>query len=286
MNLPNLGDPENWMASAAVIALVLSQLPPILPRVWGRIRGSEVLLASQDSFGLNHHLGRAFLVLHIQIENTGSNPVAIAKIDCVVRRVATGEASPASTVWRIPARTYYAESSQSSSSGAPPRLFIGTIHLKPGEFWQEVVHCYGPRSQGDEEKAQEIQYRFANYIGQELDVRRENRTDDGRYVEVSKELVDEARQFANEMFNFTKGEYELYIAARDRSGRILGVTKNRFILYENMINILRGIFDDYQYGFGVSEPALTYRRPFLEPRLTLLGSDQGVRREYEAIAID
>lgn len=283
MDLPDLQNPDNWMALAAVSALILSQLPPILPLVWGRIRGSRVLLTTGDTFGLKHHLGRAFLVLHVQIENTGPSPVAIAKIDCVIRRVTSGEVRNKSMLWRLPATTYFSETARSFQSEAVPRLFIGTIQLKSGEIWQEVVQCYGSRSLEDEEKAQEIQDRFKHYIGRELDQRRENRNDDMSYVEVSNELVDEARQFATSMFDLAKGEYEFYIASQDRDGRLLGATKHKFILYDNMINSLRSVMDDYKYGFGVSEGDPPYRRAHVEPHLVLIGSDKRVRRQYEAI---
>ena len=280
MNLPNLDDPDNWMALTAIAALVLSQLPPVLPRIWGFVRGGTVLVTSQDSFGLTHHLGRAFLILPVQIENTGSIPVTVASIDCVVRRLGTGADSD---VWRMPARTYYADSTQSWQGGGPSRLFIGAIHLKPGETWQEVVHCYKPSSLDDEEKAQELQDEIADYIYRKLRERREAGDDDRRLVEVDEKLVDDARDFANRMFGLTKGEYELYVSASDRGGGLLGVAKYQFILYENMIRSLRSISEEYQYGFGVSEGPPPHKRTLIEPRLTPVISEEQARRDYEGL---
>ncbi|MDQ3780652.1 MAG: hypothetical protein M3354_08925 [Chloroflexota bacterium] len=284
MNLPDLTNANNWIAVAAFLALVLSQFPPVLPQVLARFRGSTVLLSSQDSLALTHHLGRIYLLLHVQIENTGLAPVAISKVDCVLRRIATGESMPTRTVWRLPARTFYSESSTTFSGEGPPRLFIGTIHLKPGENWKEVVHCYGSRSSEDEEEAQKIQDRFASHIARELQERRASGTDDQRLIEVPDELVSEARKFMERMFDLTRGEYELYIAALDRYGKAISATKVKFIVYENTINVLRSIVEDYAYGFGVSAGSSPYKRTHVEPQLSLVGSGQTVLREYNDIS--
>lgn len=282
IKLPNLNDPNNWMAFAAIAALILSQFPPIFPRMWGRMRGSSVLLTSQDSFGLTHHLGRIFLVVHLQIENTGASPVAISKIDCTIRRVPTEEVRRSKSLWRLPAKVYLAESF-GAYAGAGSTLFIGTIHLKPGESWQQVVRCYGSRSLEDEERAQELQDDFSLYISRELENRRRNGEDTDVPVEVCDELVTEARAYTEIMFDLTKGEYEFYIAAIDRSNNVLGVTKAKFILYESMIDLLRRISDDYVHGYGVSLSIPPYKRSSLEPRLVLVGSGQREIRDYKTI---
>jgi len=277
--MPDWGEANNWMALAAILALVLSQLPPLVPRVWGSLRSGTVRISTQDSFALSHHLGRLSVTLHVQIENTGAAPIAVTKIDCVIRRVATGETEPGKTVWRFPARAYHSEPNGN-------RLFIGTIRLKPDEHWQEVVHCYGSRSQSEEEEAQTIQDKFSVYIGSAIDEKRDAGEEMTKRIEASDELVALAKAFRQKMFDISKGDYELFIAAIGQDGTILGVTKSRFILYENNITTMASIADGYKYGEGVSDLVSVppYRRFHVEPKLTTLGSDSTVRLEYDAFA--
>jgi hypothetical protein len=278
LELPDLHESNNWMALIAVLALVLSQFPPFVPWLWRRIHGGTVRISTQDSFALTHYLGRIGVTLFVQIENAGPSSVAVAKIDCIIRRVATAETQPGKTVWRFPGRTH-----QSEPSGN--RIFLGTIRLKSEEHWQDVIHCHGPKSQADEEEEQTIQELFATYIGRTVDAIRAEGGEVKLPITVSDDLVARATAWQEKTFDITRGDYELFIAAIGRGGEVLGVTKSRFILYDNNIRIMLSITDGYQYGEGITDlvPTQPYRRFYTEPRLTPAGSDQAVRREYEAI---
>lgn len=145
--MTDLTSTDNLRAFAAVAALILSQFPPLVPALWRWSRGGAVRVSTRDSFAISHGLGRIYVTLYAQLQNTGAATATVERIDCIIRRVATGETRPRKTVWRFPAQAYYAEPKGS-------RVFIGTIPLKPGEIWQEVTHCYGIGSQDEEEREQ------------------------------------------------------------------------------------------------------------------------------------
>jgi hypothetical protein len=268
-----------WSDFIALVALFAAIGPRVVDWGIGKLQGGRVRIRTQDTLGIAHHLGRPWLLLHIQIENTGKKRVAIATLDCVVRQMDFGQASPGKPE-RFPIKVYYADGG--GARGESGQLFIGAIHLKPGETWQQVVRPYGPRSENEEEQAQRIGDRFGAYFAKVNDERRaDGNTDQSLITVMDAELVTDAQAFARKQFTLDKGRYELYLAALDWDGRILGAAKHSLSISEFNYSLLKDVIENYQYGPAGSP----YQRTLIEPRLSPPAEGATVIKEYSQLAL-
>lgn len=263
-------DAAGWAAIIAFAALVLTQFPPLVPILWQRLRGPRVRISSRPNFSLNHWLGRTWVLMYLQVANEHSGAVAIEGIDCAIRAAGGTRAKPKPVTW-LTAQSFipYPGSEQ---------LFIGTIRLQAGEHWQNIVTVIHEPEEAEEEETQTLVDDFNAQINGKLDALAQAGKTNEKPVEVEPELLSRAMALFHRRFAMTKGEYEMFIAARDKDNKVLGVTKFKFIVYEGMVKSLRAISEDYKYGWGISEDLNNRRFPV--PRLKLIGSGKDVRQEY------
>ena len=137
-----------WGTVVAVIALILSQLPPIRDL----LKGTKLRLAVPERFTLWHFLGNINITIPLLIQNIGGGSVNIARIDCVIRD------ADGTHVWDLPAQNFYYPI-------RPDQGFLaGPILLKPNEQWSGNVHCFRTWSEADEESANEVIVRDHNIV--------------------------------------------------------------------------------------------------------------------------
>jgi len=144
MNLSVFESPQLWIA---VLALILSQLPPLRDL----LRGTKIRLNTKEQFTLDTFLGRLEVIIFLDIHNTGGKAVSISKIYCVIQR-------DKEHVWNLPARTYLTNEGE---------ILIGGIPLKPGEHWSQSVRCYDLWEEEEEEEVTNIISRFRTWRGPE-----------------------------------------------------------------------------------------------------------------------
>ena len=156
--------------------------------------------------------------------------------------------------------------------------------MQPNQHWQEVVNFLAPTDDQEDEEVLELGDEFSRQIQEKWEEREQAVDKSQEPVEVDAELVQRATAIFNRRFTLTRGEYEMFLAARDRDNKILGVTKFRFILYDGMIRLLREVVDNYKFGWGVSGPVAEGKR-WPEPRLVLVGSGKDVKQEFEQIEL-
>jgi hypothetical protein len=119
----------------------------------------------------------------------------------------------------------------------------------------------------EEEFVLNLQSKFETYISNEWERRTAEGDDDENPVAVDEGLLWEAESLFNRMFDATRGEYEVHVAALDRTGTILGVSRSRFVLYDSMIGVLRNVVSGYRFGHGVIMDGPVGMRNHIEVRL-------------------
>jgi len=214
------------------------------------------------------------MLVNMQIENIGKSPAAIASLLCILRQRDYSQTVPG-IVMKLPIKTHMMEST--SASSGPITLFIGTIHLKPGDVWQQTARAYGPQSEVDEEAAQEIDDKLAGWRAEYVRRRLENGAPEPIQVVITDEaLVEEARVLARRNLGLIAGQYDLFIGALDFDGKVITCVKNTLTLSPRNIDILHEIINNYQHG----AMGLSYQRRIIEPRLSPPMESQAINEEF------
>ncbi|HEV2177918.1 MAG TPA: hypothetical protein VGW33_12070 [Terriglobia bacterium] len=237
-----LRDPGVWSAIVALLALVLSQLPPVAELVKRR----ALKLVIPDQVGLNHYMGSTQVDCYVSIHNVGGRALTVARLECLI-------ISADGPGWRLPGESYYARQTQGNSGQWPLRFPLEWMALKPGEHWSEGVHFAKPFSLEDEEKVVELGSRIRNNINAKLNARRDAGLPP-RVEEADDALVNEARQFFESHFKLSKGNFQLLFAALSENDELLALRGFNFTLFESSVRTLRSATDDYKFGAGVYFP--------------------------------
>jgi hypothetical protein len=137
-----LKNPEVWSALIAVLALILSQLPP-LPQL---LAGEKIQLTLRDRLGIFHFLGNLSVQFFVDIENIGNVSVPIRAIDCYI-------VDQQNRTLPVPVQNYFSRAASVSGFQDIP---FSPISLKPGEHWAELVRCYNDWSESQEREQSNI----------------------------------------------------------------------------------------------------------------------------------
>lgn len=232
-----LRNPSVWSTVIALLAVILSQVPPLREV----IKGSRVLITAPHQFTLYHHLGSIEIDIFLDIENAGGTTESVRRIDCVIKDL-EGKS------WNLPAKTYFAYQGQTQRGLPPQEFFIGSISLKPGEHWKETVHCYKSWTEDEQEKVNDLILK----IERDFRTKYERKLDKSpKIIEVDPKLVSEAKDFLNKKFDLHKGNYYLLVAALSESNEVINIGGFEFTLYDSSINNLKAVAEDYKYGWGI-----------------------------------
>ncbi len=235
----------DWKAIIALLALILSQFPPLTQM----LRRKKLRMATPSKAQFTHVLGNTNLSLWLDLENVGGRPLTVRRIEVILARV------------NGPSQTLTAESfwlTESFSTPKPTTLFLGEISLKPGDKWSAFLNFYDTSllSRAVEGHINSLKSRFRDTIGikiVERDKRMANIPQTERPpVEVDRGLLDELNAVVKDLTRLEQSEYELFLAAfehpHDSPISILGFD---LTLFDDDVHEIFGDTLDYKFGFGV-----------------------------------
>jgi len=228
-------DPAFWSTVIAVVALVLSQLPPVRELLKAR----QLRILIPDNLTLQHYMGNLQLVVFLALRNSGGREVMVQKVECVIT-------SEEGRHWRLPAQTIVTSPAGGHSS---PELFMGWVSLKPDEQWTQTVRFFKVWSVQDEEEATGISARIRTDINTKISQRLPEQSN--KLAEADPELVQQAKDFFEKRFSLTKGSYRLLVAASSDGNELLCVRGFDFTLFDHQVRALRSAVDDYKIGAGI-----------------------------------
>ena len=230
-------------AAAAVVAIVLSQLPPIR----SLLRGRRLEAVAAESVVITHYLGNVHFVTFLSMVNTGGMALAIARVACRL----TG---PDGMVRELPAQAYISREVPAQVGQPSPEYPLGWIALRPGEQWSQTVRFYQAWSTSDERESAELSQSIREDIHSIIDELGSS-YDPRTYVEADRARVQQARDFFERHFDLSAGVHRLEVTASDAKGRLLASREYEFTLHESALSALRRGVDDYRFGEGVYFPA-------------------------------
>ena len=243
----NILEVFDWKAIVALLALILSQLPPVRQM----IKGKKLRMSVADIAQFTHYFGNTNMSLWIDLENVGAKTITIRRINCFLRR-------QEQTIQTLTARTYWV--TESLSHDKPLELPFPEIALKPGERWSGYLRLLDTKAwtKAIESRVKSVISKVRDDITSKAAIRdKESKAipmAERPLVEVEADplLIQEINDILKHLKKIEVGEYEMFVAAYetiDQSPfKILGFD---LTIFENDV---REIFEDtadYKYGFGV-----------------------------------
>jgi hypothetical protein len=225
-------DWQFWAAVVAVIALVLSQLPPV--RLWFRPKRLEVEVHSRIQ--VTHKVGNPNVGMYVSVRNTGGRELRIRSLQIFLTRDNVSLGS-------LTAQNYF----ETPSSQAPV-LFV-PFTLKPGDTWAHGTNFLNPFDRATEKLYREGESALGADIRTKLRARPEG---DEQPVVAEQELVAPFLALFERLFVWQPGEYVAELCVLAEPGSASFRRSYRFTLYESDSIELRSHTEDYKFGGGLS----------------------------------
>lgn len=237
-----LTDLKFWSLAISVVALMLSQLPPI--KNWIAHISIESKIGEQ--VGISNQFGIIDIGAQVFLTNTGNRELSVSRIELLLH-------SPSKKEVLLGGGWY----SQSNEDGAQVAYPVGVVDLKPGETWAKYVNFYRDRTPSTLEKLQAVQLAISEDL---LRIRRTS--PDAVLVEASPESVKAATDWYASNFDLEKGDYYLTFRFIGSTGQILAQNRLRMPVYDYQLALIKSQVDDYKYGYGVVLPTLQHKNLF------------------------
>jgi hypothetical protein len=220
-----------WAVIVAAIAVILSQLPPVL--LWFKKAKIEIELYSKIS--ITHLVGNPNLQLHLIINNIGGRKIRIKNITATIER-------DGNQVATLPAQNYLQNQNSQNTL-----LFIA-FSLKPTEEWAHIINLLNFFNRDDENEYRRLQAGMQSNVREKTAALEEEPQNP---VEIDEILVQPFHQFFNRHFIWNSGEYQLTVNVATDQEKANISKKYRFTVFESHTELLKTITEHYKYGGGI-----------------------------------
>lgn len=235
-------------AVIAVLALILSQLPPIRQM----LKGKKLRITVADPVQISHFFGNTNLTFWVDLVNVGGKTISVSRLVCLLARQGRIQLLTAKTYWLT----------ELLSSDKPLQLPLPEIVLKPGERWSGYVHLWDTETWGraTERRVKSLMVKIRDNISEKAAKRDKEMIDipvgDRPLVEADSHLIQEASDIVGDLRSLEATDYELLVAAFDdpKQSPLKSVGFNLTIFESDFDDIFEDI-EDYRYGFGAGLPA-------------------------------
>ena len=225
-------DWQFWSAVIAVLALVLTQLPPV--RLWFKPSRLEVEVHSRVQ--VTHKVGNPNLGMYVSVRNIGGRELRI-------RGMAVSIARDSKSLGTYPAINYFELPSSTS-----PVLFV-PFNIRPSETWGHGTNFLSLFDRNAEKFYRERESALRSDIRRKLDTRVES---DKELVVADVENIKPFLDMFDHFFIWVPGEYTLDLRIDLDSKQTAFGRRFRFTLYESDSEELRSHTNDYKNGGGLS----------------------------------
>jgi hypothetical protein len=231
---PILFDWGFWSAFAALIAIVLSQIPPIHVL----FKKAKIDFELYSKISLSQKVGNPNLQMHLLITNTGGRRIRIKKITASIQR-------NRQQIAILPAQNYLQKSNDATST-----MLFTSFFLNPEEDWSNIINLLNFFVREDERRYREIEAAMqadVNLKRAEIQATGDEIT---ALIEVEDGLTDQAQNFFDNHFIWLDGEYRLCVTIETDHPKA-NISKNfSFVIFETQSEELRKITEHFKYGGG------------------------------------
>lgn len=219
-----------WTAAVALLALVLSQLPPLHVL----FRGAALDVEAYDHIQILHALGRPGATLHLILLNRGGREIKVSAISLAFVRDGGDR-------FELPGRGYY----QSPTDQSP--VILTSFRLPSNGEWKHIVNFFIPASRTEEREIDQIKSAIRN----DIVPRRAQPGNENVLLEAPPDLVAPAEALFRRMFRWQAGEYEVTLNIRTEPKRASITRHYRFTVFESDTAQLVSETKRYKIGAGV-----------------------------------
>lgn len=232
MSAPLYLDWQFWAAMLAALALVLSQLPPVI--LWFKPKRLEVEVHSR--LVVTHKVGNPNLSLFLGLRNTGGR-------NLWVRAMRISIARDGQVVGTFPAQNFF-----ETPTSQNPILLVPFL-LKVGDGWFHTTSFLNFFDRQTERTYRAAEAVLRRDIQAKLAARPR---EDKAAVEAAPELVAPFMATFERLFAWQPGEYEMELSI-DTDSKVRAFHRRyRFTLFESDSTELRSHTDDYKFGGGLA----------------------------------
>mgnify|MGYP006894107224 CR=1 FL=1 len=226
-----LSDWKFWSVVISIVALILSQLPPII--VWFKRAKLDLELYSKIS--LTHKIGNPNVQMHLILSNIGGRKIKIKKITAFIKR-------EGKLVAELPAVNFYQELGEKNT------VLLTSFNLQPNDDWSHAVNFLNFYGREEEKKYRKFEGDIKNNI---VEKRKDFETEPNKLIEADSDKVVPIINFFNEKYIWLAGEYEISVKIETDKTKADLYRNYRFTLFEYYEDELRKITEEYKYGAGV-----------------------------------
>lgn len=222
-----------WAAALALVAIVLSQIPPL--RIILRPKRLEVDVHSR--IRITHSVGNPNAGLLVGIRNTGGRQLRVQSIALDISR--DGKA-----ISNLPSNQYFELPSSTSTV-----LFV-PFNINPGEAWTHSVIFFNENDRFTEKTFRKNVSALLTDIRAKLQARPAGQ--ENTLVEAEDALVAPFYALMDERFVWLPGDYVAELSVLAQPGSASFKKKYRFTLFESDTEDLRLHKNDYKHGGGIT----------------------------------
>lgn len=221
-------DPKVWSVGVALIALLLSQLPPLHKL----FRRGKLELDVYEKTNITHMLGNPNMQLHLILSNVGGKQVCIKgitaklKIDDKEINVIKGQ--------------NYIKNPESNG-----QVILTKFKLNQSEEWNHATNFFNDYTQTDEKQCKSIIKRVRDDITKKL---KDRGGPSKEFIETTPELIVEMSDFFQKNFIWETGEYSLEVSVSCVNPKHNLTKHYRFTLFESDSDELKEYATKYKYG--------------------------------------
>lgn len=221
-----------WQGLVAFLALILSQLPPLVTY----LKRPRLAVDVHQVIRVTHYVGNPNLNLFVSIQNIGGRDIRVRSTSVIISRNGT-------MLTQLPSQGYF------EKAGLPNQslLLMVPFILKPKELWAHNIAFYKLIDRQTDKSFRANRAVMQRQIRERI---KERPAGDQEPVKVDKTIYQPFIDLFNRQFIWEPGEYQLQLKI-DASPPSAGFTKAyRFTLFESDTTELREHLDDYPIGGG------------------------------------
>lgn len=215
-----------WAVVVSIIAIVLSQIPPIHLL----LKKAKLDIELYSRIHITHKVGNPNLQLHMIINNIGGRIVKIKGISAKIKR-------DGKVITTLNAQNYLQHPNDTNS------VLFTSFSLKPKEEWAHIVTFlnYFPK------QTEKIYRESALELRKHMSEKKEN----NELVIAEDSYIKPFTELFNKLFIWEPGEYELTVQVEANPNQASITKLYRFTLFESDSNELRRYVEEYKYGAGI-----------------------------------
>lgn len=241
MSTPYYQDWTFWAVISSLIAIGLSQAPPIVR--W--FSEPRLVLELPNKLRITHVAGFASAGVVLSIRNTGGKPARITSLSIKFRRGGV-------ELLDAPVLEFYPDPRHGQT------LLLMPFTVGPGGEITRSVNAYQELTRERERELGQLASKVRVDIGKKAEQARTKSLKEGQpqeLVTLDPELLQAAQALYAANFCWTAGDYDIQISCHSDEQAVVRQERLVFTLWESDEAELRSLADDYKHGFGIGVPS-------------------------------